>query len=153
MSHTQCDARQRSRFELWSSGQWGHQGAGGINLLVYNAACLINGGRNSTVWKIPHCLIAWLSVAKSVMSEELPDFGDWDNRQSFLISQQCRCFLTTFTIKSNEFFKSLQNCSHYESLNTSLPPKPHSVIFCTSSSLADCPRSASAAIPSSLGPS
>lgn len=67
MSHTQCDARQQSRFELWSSEQWGHRGAGGINLLAYNAAFLINGGSGSTVWKMPHCLIAWLSVAKRIM--------------------------------------------------------------------------------------
>lgn len=66
MSHTQCDARQQSRFELWSSEQWGHRVAGGINLLAYNAAFPINGGSGSTVWKMPHCLIARLGVAKRI---------------------------------------------------------------------------------------
>lgn len=53
MSHTQCDATQRSRFELWGDEQWGHHRAGGINLPVpwYNTVFLINGGNCSRIWK------------------------------------------------------------------------------------------------------
>lgn len=92
MSHTQCDARQRSRFELWSSEHWGHRGARGINL-AYNAAFLINGGSGSAVWK--NATLSNSLIECCEKNNVLPDSGDHDNGQGRVVSTQSHCFLTT----------------------------------------------------------
>lgn len=106
MSHTQCDARQRSRFELWSSEHWGHRGARGINP-AYNAAFLINGGSGSAVWK--NATLSNSLIECCEKNNVLPDSGDHDNGQGRVVSTQSHCFLTTVSIKSNRFFRSFSS--------------------------------------------
>lgn len=126
MSHTQCDARQRSRFELLSSEQWGHRGAGGINLLAYNTASLINGG--SGEHSLKNATLSNSSIECCEKNNVLPDSGDWDNGQGRVVSTVILFFGKPFPLKQ-------------KILVLFFFPSP------------DRPRSESAAIPSSPGPS
>lgn len=126
MSHTQCDARQRSRFELLSSEQWGHRRAGGINLLAYNTASLINGG--SGEHSLKNATLSNSSIECCEKNNVLPDSGDQDNGQGRVVSTVI-LFLKTVSIKAKRFLCSFSFLSP------------------------DRPRSESAPILSSPGPS
>lgn len=100
MSHTQCDARQRSRFELLSSEQWGHRGAGGINLLAYNTASLINGG--SGEHSLKNATLSNSSIECCEKNNVLPDSGERDNGQGWVVSTVILFYWKLFPFKQKD---------------------------------------------------